>query len=299
VPTGASRPRRPATHRAPSTPKTAPPAPSKPSRRAKAGPSAPPAEPAPAPRRPARSARLHVPKVAELIAQDVRDRISRGELREGDWLPSEAQLVAEFGVSRPTMREAMRVLESEGLVSVSRGPQGGAQVHAPTEELAARHAALLLQIRGVTPGDLFEARAHLEGPLAGVLAQTRTARQLKELRALVRREREHDPDDVLGAALVLHEFHLAVVEMAGNETMRFLTSMVQDVVRQSIDVLATPTPDPARMSDVRVLHKGHEKLVDLIEARDAEGAEAFWRAHVSSPSRARLPALRAALSRRL
>jgi DNA-binding FadR family transcriptional regulator len=172
-------------------------------------------------------------------------------------------------------------------------------VHAPTEELAARHAALLLQIRGVSAGDLFVARAHLEGPLAGLVARNRTARQLKELRALVRRERELEGEDVLAAAVVLHEFHLAVVEMAGNETMRFLTSMVQDVVRQALDVLVTPTPDPARASDVRVLHNGHEKLVDLIEARDAEGAEAFWRAHVASPSRVRLPVLGAALSRRL
>ena len=72
-------------------------------------------------------ARLRVPKMAELVAGDLRRRILRGELVENDALPSESALMQRFGVSRPTLREAFRVLESESLISVRRGAHGGAR----------------------------------------------------------------------------------------------------------------------------------------------------------------------------
>ena len=72
------------------------------------------------------AAPVKVPKTAELVATQLRNQIVRGDLREGDALPPEAALMAQFGVSRPTLREAFRVLESEALISVRRGARGGA-----------------------------------------------------------------------------------------------------------------------------------------------------------------------------
>ena len=63
--------------------------------------------------------KIRVPKVAELVAETIRNRILNGELKEGDSLPAEAQLLEAFGISRPTLREAFRVLETEKLISVS------------------------------------------------------------------------------------------------------------------------------------------------------------------------------------
>ena len=85
---------------------------------------------------------VKVPKTAELVAAQLRNQIVRGELREGDALPPEAALMAQFGVSRPTLREAFRVLESEALISVRRGARGGAHVHTPDGDVAARYAGL-------------------------------------------------------------------------------------------------------------------------------------------------------------
>src|SRR5947207_2228594 len=96
---------------------------------------------------------VRVPKTAELVAAQLRRQIVRGELKEGDALPPEAALMEQFGVSRPTLREAFRVLESESLISIRRGSRGGARVHTPNGEVAARHAGLLLQVRGTTLGD--------------------------------------------------------------------------------------------------------------------------------------------------
>ena len=89
---------------------------------------------------------MRVPKVAELVADDLRRKIIRGQLPLGDTLPNEPTLLDVYNVSRPTLREALRILESEGLVTIKRGAQGG-QVHVPDMAVAARHVALQMQVR--------------------------------------------------------------------------------------------------------------------------------------------------------
>ncbi|WP_250291830.1 GntR family transcriptional regulator, partial [Frankia sp. CiP1_Cm_nod1] len=127
--------------------------------------------------------RVRVPKTAELVAARLRRQIVRGELVEGDALPPEAVLMEQFGVSRPTLREAFRVLESEALISVRRGAHGGARVHTPNGDVAARYAALVLEYRGTTIADVHQARALLEPPCVRRLAQRHTEEDLARLRA--------------------------------------------------------------------------------------------------------------------
>ena len=86
-------------------------------------------------------------------------------------LPKQDQLISEFQVSRPSFREALRILESEGLISVRRGNVGGAQVHAPTPENAARTLGLVLQARNVALDDLAAALAVIEPACAAHSAQ--------------------------------------------------------------------------------------------------------------------------------
>ena len=77
----------------------------------------------------------------QLPGADLRRQIIRGELAQGDALPTESDLMVRFGVSRPTLREAFRVLESENLIAIRRGARGGARVQPPDREVAARYAA--------------------------------------------------------------------------------------------------------------------------------------------------------------
>src|SRR6266705_3331258 len=93
---------------------------------------------------------VRIPKAAELVSQELRKQIVRGILKMGDSLASEADLMKRFGVSRPTLREAIRILESEGLVSISRGARGGASVLGPNINIAARHIGFVLQANGTT-----------------------------------------------------------------------------------------------------------------------------------------------------
>src|SRR5438309_4148057 len=91
-------------------------------------------------------------RAAELVAADIRGRILSGELDEG--LPTEMVLLEEFSVSRPTLREALRILETEGLVRTRRGKQGGAVVSRPTVDTAAYHLGLVLQSGSVDLRDI-------------------------------------------------------------------------------------------------------------------------------------------------
>ncbi|WP_307875411.1 FadR/GntR family transcriptional regulator [Frankia nepalensis] len=99
------------------------------------------------------------------IADEIRTLIVEGRLADGDLLGRELELVERFGVSRPSLREALRILEVQGLISVERGVLGGVFVRHPDERLAAHTAALVLQARNVALSDVHVARSHLE-PLA-------------------------------------------------------------------------------------------------------------------------------------
>ncbi len=89
---------------------------------------------------------IRVPKMAELVSARIRDGIVGGSLRPGDRLPSEDSLMGTFGVSRPTLREAIRLLEAEELLDVRRGAQGGPVVRRPSALPALRTAAAWLAL---------------------------------------------------------------------------------------------------------------------------------------------------------
>src|ERR1700741_5250437 len=102
--------------------------------------------------------RIHVPKTSEIVADKIRAQIVRGELNESDTLPPEGQLMETLGISRPTLREAFRILEAEGVISVVRGSRPGAKVHKPSVDLVSRYAGYVLQSQGTTIADLYQAR---------------------------------------------------------------------------------------------------------------------------------------------
>src|SRR4051794_12700682 len=132
---------------------------------------------------------VRVPKTAELVAISLRRQIVRGELGPGEALPSESALMEQFGVSRPTLREAFRLLESESLIEVRRGVRGGARVNAPDPEVAARYAGLILEYSNATLGDVHRASAVIEPPCARLVAAKHTAAGLDRLHAALEQEK--------------------------------------------------------------------------------------------------------------
>src|SRR5579859_3121675 len=128
---------------------------------------------------------MRAPKTGELIATHLRRQIVRGNLRPGETLPAELQLMEQFGVSRPTLREAFRILEAETLISVRRGSRGGAKVLPPDASVAARYVGVLLQMQGATINDVYEARMISEPPCARLLALHRTDEDIEKLNQVV------------------------------------------------------------------------------------------------------------------
>ena len=113
---------------------------------------------------------VKIPKAASLVADSLRRRIVLGDLVEGDALPNESELMRFYEVSRPTLREALRILETESLISVKRGARGGARVAIPDASVTARHAALVLRLQGTTLEDVFVSRLIIEPAAVRLLA---------------------------------------------------------------------------------------------------------------------------------
>ena len=224
-------------------------------------------------------------RAADIIARQLRRRIVRGTLSEGDVLPSETELLAQFGVSRPTLREAVRVLESESLVLVKRGSRGGIEVSVPRVEKAAHYAGLLLEYRQATTADVFEAAAAIEGPCVAMLARTRTAQDLKTLRRALESEQASggDKTDLLDQQ---NDFHRLVIDLAGNQTLMVLSDVLRHIIEVAGQRYLTDSSlrDADQSSAVRAATRTHLKVVDLIADKDALGAEALWRKHILATS---------------
>jgi GntR family transcriptional repressor for pyruvate dehydrogenase complex len=232
---------------------------------------------------------MRAPKTAELIASHLRGQIVRGDLKPNETLPPEQQLMEQFSVSRPTLREAFRILETESLIGVRRGARGGAQVLEPDPMVAARHVGLLLQLQGTTVQDVYEARLITEPVCAGMLAAIRTDQDLADLRAvqqhleqLVAGGLEKTPDLSQWSG-VTYRFHELILQRCGNKTLAVQGAVLADIVathlHQSISQGMSQTEDeqPARFQKTI---RSYAKLIKLVEAKDRDGAEKHWRRHM-------------------
>jgi len=224
--------------------------------------------------------RLRVPKAADLIAGRLRRQIIHGALEEGDPLPSEQDLVSRYGVSRPTAREALRLLEAEGLARMQRGRGGGARVCVPTGQSAALHLGVMLQYLRVPVADLVEAMDGLEADAARRLAHCRQPDDVAALRANLTAGDELLHDEV-ALMRVATDFHREMVHRIGNQTTFVVHGILNHIVWET--VLQGSDPDPARWGPLVPSegHRQHERVVALIEAGNADAADQLWRAHLA------------------
>jgi DNA-binding FadR family transcriptional regulator len=216
-----------------------------------------------------------------MVATQIRRQIVTGELAEGASLPSETALMEQFGVSRPTLREAFRILESEQIIRIRRGAHGGAFVLVPDAAAAGRYAGTLLQYRGTTLADVYEARARLESAGIGILAAKRTAADLRKIDACLA-----EGESLLDDPIAFNEKHVAVfprllMELAGNQTLAVLAEMLFSIVDSHNESYIRKHRDDAEFdAGLRASYKSHVKIASLIRDREADKAITFWRRHV-------------------
>jgi DNA-binding FadR family transcriptional regulator len=222
------------------------------------------------------------------IADELRSLIVSGELADGDSLGREPELIDRFGVSRPSLREALRILETEGLIRVVRGLHGGVVVRAPDHRITARTAALVLQARNVPLADVYAARSWLEPLAAKAIASSRSRKSaVSELRSLIAKERVAlENPEAFGRSNAL--FHERLVALAGNQTLAILAEMLNEIVVRAVTAVSRTEDRVGSLATRARGIKSQERLVELIERGDAPGAEDHWRAHMGVVSKVML-----------
>src|SRR5579875_3913446 len=222
--------------------------------------------------------RLSAPRIAEIVADELRRQIIDGELADGDLLPRQEVLVEQFNVSLVSLREALRILETEGLVSVRRGNRGGAVVHAPAKTSAAYMLGLLLQSEYVGVADLGTALLELEPACAALAAQRpdRADTLVPELKEVNDAMATHLDDG--------RQFPDLVVRGCGNHTIIAVVGTLETLwtshEQQWADESAARGTYPS-MAKRRAVLNTHVKLAEMIEAGDVERARRISARHLA------------------
>ena len=217
-------------------------------------------------------------KTGEAIAENLRRRIARGKLAIGDFLPPEDEITSQFGVARTTAREALRILESQGLIRIRRGRGGGGVVTNPKVEHLAEGLAVMLQLQHVTWGDLYDARQLLEPQLAARMAAQHSPDDLRSLgEAIERASAAAEAADRRAFGIAAAGVHEALMERSGNRTLATLSRLLHVLVLEYYARVSATT----ELAAMRKAVNSYRKLLRLIEAGDAAGAESHWRNQMS------------------
>jgi GntR family transcriptional repressor for pyruvate dehydrogenase complex len=205
------------------------------------------------------------------IAREIRAAIIEGRLKVDQRLPSEEELAGKFKVSRPTIREALKRLAAQNLIRSRRGPSGGNFVNGPTladaKDNLAAVATMLVSVGDISIEAITQARMELESMCARVAAAERTQVDLDRMTAEIDVQRNIELTDVEFCATDVR-FHRALVEATHNELLSFLMTATVEAL-QPISNLIT-----FRTRDRREIIGQHQRIVDFLARRDAEGAAA-------------------------
>ena len=220
------------------------------------------------------------PIVRRKLADDVRDRlmamIVKGELRPGDRLPSERELMERFSVGRPAVREAMQSLHTAGLIEIHHGER--ARVAVPeTRDVFDRMGQTMLHLLQTSPAtldDMKEARILFEVGMVKIAAEKATLADVEKLRALVEHQRAMLSNTPLFVKADM-AFHTAIASISGNTVCTMLSeAMLAWLFNFRRDLLRVPGSEFITLTE-------HEQLVDAISSHDTGEAERRMKDHLT------------------
>jgi DNA-binding FadR family transcriptional regulator len=226
---------------------------------------------------------IRLPKLSHLVAGKLREQIVSGKLKPGSLLLPETQMLERFNVSRPTLREAMRILEAESLITIGRGMRRGAKVRGPTIEKAVEFTSFMLVSEGVTMRDMHEARMYFEPAIIRSLHGERLSDAVIELRECVNemaanREQRNYTAVVAGT----NRFHETLSRASGNKTMTLVCAILRSISDEAFNVVISGEASLTRALD-RNMEKtiqGYVVLCDLLEKGKPHEAASFWRTYM-------------------
>jgi GntR family transcriptional regulator, transcriptional repressor for pyruvate dehydrogenase complex len=232
---------------------------------------------------------LQQPRLAQVVAGMLRERIVDGTLKDGERLPKQDDLLREFRVSRPSLREALRILESEGLLVVQRGNVGGAIVCAPSAQASAHTVGLVLQSQQVDLADLADAIRNVE-PVAAALCAGRADRSttvVPELRAALAAAQDA-VDDSVGFTAVARQFHEEMVRGCGNSTLIVVLGTLELTWSYQEQQWARRAEAGGRYPRIEAREEVlaiHRSILQAIEAGDEDHAARLSRSHLMQSQR--------------
>jgi GntR family transcriptional regulator, transcriptional repressor for pyruvate dehydrogenase complex len=218
-----------------------------------------------------------VRRAYEQIADQLRELILTGKLESGARLPTESELASSFGVSRATVREALRMLAAENLIRTGKGPAGGSFVIRPSAAQLAGYLSanirLLASANDISLANLLEAREQLEGPAARLAAERRGEEDVERLHgAIPLGETGLDVDEQFAAN---RDFHSILVDAAGNPLLKIAVQPIFMVLQSHL------TRDQIGARDNRMIAEGHERIAAAVQAADPDAAEAAMGEHLA------------------
>ncbi|HBX79579.1 MAG TPA: FadR family transcriptional regulator [Propionibacteriaceae bacterium] len=225
---------------------------------------------------------MEVPKASDVLANGLRERILSGDFPEGTPLPPERELVTQTRMSRTTVREALRILEVQGLVHIKAGRAGGAFVQRPGEDDMARSVGLLIRGRQIRLAALFETREAIEPFCASLAAKHRTDADLEALDAANEALANSGPD-LEGFLEANIDFHVAVAKASHNELLSGFMMALSKAIYSATANEGFIT-DEVRATAVRA----HRTITAAIRAKDSDAAVRRMSRHVHSHAEAAL-----------
>ncbi|MET8638419.1 FadR/GntR family transcriptional regulator [Streptomyces sp. NPDC004096] len=213
-------------------------------------------------------------RVSQLIVDQIRMLLKEERLQPGDRLPSERELCTQFGVSRVTVREALRSLEASGLVEIRLGARGGAFVTAPSSRRVGEGLADLLSLSPLTATEVTEARLVFELGIVPLIIERATEEDLDALRALCDEHAEAVKQGTYDMEMSA-DFHTRVAACTHNGAIEMLVQSFHGPLLMSLREAQSIEPQMGHRGS-----KEHRKFVEAIAERDAEAATEIMRTHL-------------------
>jgi GntR family transcriptional regulator, transcriptional repressor for pyruvate dehydrogenase complex len=211
-------------------------------------------------------------RVSVEIVERIKGAIRAGKLAPGDQLPAERELTKQLGVSRVSVRDALRMLEANGLIEVRVGARGGAFVTAPAPQLVGEgFAHMLLLAAGVDAAQITEARLVFELGILELACARVTDEDIADLREICDRADAAETYDPAVSA----EFHTRLARCTHNEALALFAESFQEPLAASLQQARAVDPATGRAAAAE-----HRAVVDALAARDAHRARAIMSAHI-------------------
>jgi len=222
---------------------------------------------------------VSVGRISEIIVEQIRELMRQGQLKPGDRLPPERDLCERFGVSRVTVREALRMLESSGLVQIRVGARGGAFVTAPSSDRVGEGLTDMLTLSAISAADVTEIRLILEMGIVPLVCERATEQDIADLEEICERSEAALRSGEYSMEYSL-EFHTRVARATHNPAVVMLVESFRGPIHMSLEQAREVAPEMGGLGT-----REHERFIEAVRRRDPDAATQIMREHLERTAR--------------